>query len=141
MYTCKHYVLSELIPVTHIHIREGILWQFFDDRLLWTADQLREVYGPGQVNDYSWGGHLTLRGWRPFDCPIGAEWSGHKFGVSLDINFRDATAEEIREDIREDPEREEFKYITEIENKVSWLHVSTRNWDRATRGIRFINPY
>ena len=35
---------------------------------------------------------------------------------------------------------EDFKYITCIEDKVSWLHFDVRNWNKKEDGILVVNP-
>ena len=113
----------------------------FDDRVLWTADQLWELYGPTVVaNDWYWGGNNQYRGWRPWNCKVGANLSQHKFGRALDQKFKYATAEEVRQKIKKDPWKDEFKHIKSIENNVSWLHFDCRNWNKQRYGLLIVRP-
>ena len=53
--------------------------------------------------------------------------SAHRFGRAFDILFKNYTSEQIRDEIRNMPLREEFQFITYIEDDVSWLHIDCRN--------------
>lgn len=108
----------------------------FDDRMLWTADKLRERYGRTTINNWWWGGKNQYRGWRPFDCEVGAEISQHKFGRAGDSLFS-LPAEEIRQDILNNESDDIFKHISVIEKDVGWLHCDCRN-TRNKDGISLI---
>lgn len=142
MYIPKHFIIQELLPMAFFKEYESYgerLWYLFDDRVLWTADQLREIYGGMIVNTWHKGGKIQFRGWRPWDCKTGALMSQHKFGRALDLMPMKPTAKIIRRDILADPTRPEFKYITCIEEGTSWLHFDVRNFDRVNRGILVVN--
>ena len=138
-YIPKYLKLHEILPRDTYFILEGrhhIGWQLFDPRILWTADKLRETYGPMYVNNWFWGGNNQWGGWRPGDCPIGAEWSQHKFGRALDPKFKNASAEEVRADIKANKWPVAFQYITCIEENVPWNHISCQNYD----GLLLVTP-
>lgn len=99
------------------------LWQMLDVRILKTYDQLRRRFGKIVMNDWKWGGRNQYRGWRPFDCPIGAELSQHKFGQAGDGVFIETPICTVRSAVL----KGEFKYVTAVERDVPWLHVDTRN--------------
>lgn len=130
MYKPEHFTLQEFLPKVFYENNFGrygdMLWIIFDERLLWTYDQLRERYGRVTMNDWLWGGSNQYRGWRPLDCLIGAKISQHKFGRAGDGIFKQP-AEEIRQDILKYQKDEMFQYITVIEKDVSWLHIDCRN--------------
>jgi len=141
LYVPKYYKLYELLPKKFYEENRDkgdTLWFMFDNRLLWTADQLRIRYGKMSVNTWFWEGNSQYRGWRPWDCGIGAELSQHKFGKALDLIPHEITSEEIRQDIKKDQNQNEFKYITCIEDNISWTHLDVRNWNRTKHGILFI---
>ena len=121
------------------------LWLMFDQRMLWTQEQLRKIYGTTVMNTWWWGGNNQYRGWRPWPCldeegnPIGAELSQHKFGRAGDSKFKHYTAEEVRKDIKKDPWRYEFRFITCLEEDVSWLHQDCRAWDKQRNGLLLVN--
>ena len=138
MYKPDHFELHELLPKDFY--RENmtksfkLLWMF-DQRALWTLDQLRNRYGSLIVNDWWWHGSNQYRGWRPFDSQTGSTLSQHKFGRAFDCILKDVPSEQVRQDIKADPWRDEFKFITGIEDGVSWLHFDVRNWGKERRGL------
>lgn len=139
MYIAKHFKLYELLP-TNIYnqnkFNKSALWSIFDERILITADKIRELLNcQTYINNWYWNGNNQYRGWRPCNCEVGAQFSQHKFGRALDMNFRDYTAEQVREMILNDPWNEAFKFITRIEGGVSWLHIDCANWDKQKHGI------
>ena len=125
MYKCKKFSLKELVS-KDVYNRFGEkAWEFFDDRILMTADQLREKFGKAIINDWEWGGKFDSRGFRAPSDKDGAEFSAHRRGQALDMVFAKVTAAEIRRYILEHPQ--EFPYINALEKDVSWLHIDTRN--------------
>ena len=141
MYVPKYLKLYEVLPkefYNRMNYRGNKLWVMFNVRVLITADQLRERYGRITANDYKYGGNNQYRGWRPFNCGVGALLSQHKFARALDCIFKNCTAEEIRVDILKKPDL--FPFITCIEAGVSWLHFDVRNHDRVEKGIKIIHP-
>ena len=137
-YKPKYFILQEWLPKDfyeqNISRYGDRLWLMFDDRILWTYDRLRERYGRIIMNDWFWGGRHQYRGWRPFDCPVGAKLSQHKFGRAGDGIFLQPAAN-IRQDILYDEFDNDFQYISVIEKDVSWLHLDCRN---STNGIQLI---
>lgn len=123
----NYFSIEELVPKAlfekyqHAH---HILWGLFNRKALLSLIALRARFGSLTVNDWSWGGSNQYRGFRPGDCPIGAGLSQHKLGNAFDCNFKDHTAEEVRQYILANPE--EFPYITTLEMGVSWLHFDCR---------------
>lgn len=137
----RWFSIEELVPEDLILAYEkDILWLLFDTRLLVSADRLRDTYGAATINNWKSGGSLSLRGWRPFDSPVGARFSQHKFGRAFDMNFERATAEEIRFDMKSRPNRHCYELINCVEDKVTWLHIDTRNNVKQYQEIFFINP-
>lgn len=120
----------ELVPESYYRKFEKTPEKFlnlFDDRALKTLQALREEFGPATVNNWAVGGSNQYRGWRPFNCTVGAIHSQHKFGRAFDVNFKHTTAEQARKLILANPHR--FPHLTRIERDVSWLHfdVATTN--------------
>lgn len=135
IYIPKYFDIKELVPpVVYNNASDKFkLWWIFDDRLLKTADMLRDRYGAMYVNKWSAG--LRECGYRLPDSQTGRELSQHKYGRALDLHPMKTTAEKIREDIQAEPWAEEFKYITCIELGVTWLHIDTRNYNKEEHGI------
>lgn len=130
MYIPKSFELYELLPrdVYEATIHYGNnRFQWFDDRALISLQSLREWAGKTLVNNWYWGGNNQWGGLRPFDCPIGALYSQHKFGRAFDAKFADKTADEARHYIRSN--KAKFPYITCLEEGVGWCHLDTRNYD------------
>ncbi len=135
----RHFTLEELVPPElHAAHPARLLWGLLDPGMLWTIDALRERYGPLLCNDWARGGRFRLRGLRPHACAEGAALSDHKYGRAVDLAPLRAGAEEIRAEIRADPERETFARITVVEEDVSWLHLGFRNHDRNRHGILWV---
>ena len=131
-YKPKHFQLYELVPrEVHATVPHHILWGCWKWEVLWTADQLWEIYGgPVIINDWWWKGPHQYRGWRPQKPPIGqkwAEWTQHAWWNALDMVFKDVTAERVRHDIIYNEHPEAFQYIRCIEATVPWLHFDCRN--------------
>lgn len=143
-YKPEYFELYELLPKgiynKYAKTHETALWGLFDERILWTADQLRKRYGRMTVNTWKWGGNHQYRGYRPGNCKIGAFFSQHKYGRGLDPVPVECKAQDIRDDIKDDPYKEEFQYITCIEEfeGMSWFHMDSRNWDKKKHGILIV---
>lgn len=139
MQKCRFFQIFELVPESlHKRFDEDRLWRIFDNRMLLTIDRVRIRYNrKAYINDWYWRGIYEHRGFRRFGCPIGAKLSDHKFGRAFDMTFEGLSSEEIRVDIRGNPNIKAFEYITIVENNVSWLHISCGNWDKKKYGILF----
>ena len=146
-YIPKYFKPYELVPKATYELfkqrnEEYKIWWLFDPRTLLVSDRIRKRYGkmlantwwhPGLVDAY---GYHEFRGWRPFDCPIGAEFSQHKLGRANDLVPLQVTLEEIWHDIKDNGE--DFGFITCIEmgSKVTWLHHDERNY----KGLLIVHP-
>jgi hypothetical protein len=118
--------------------KDFVLWSLLDDRIIWTADKLRERYGRAYINNWPFGGKNQYRGFRPFDSEVGAKFSQHKFGRAIDITFDAVSADEVRADMKSAGKTGTYKYITACELNTSWLHVDCRFTDMEE--IFFFNP-
>ncbi|MBC2741600.1 MAG: peptidase M15 [Desulfosarcina sp.] len=144
MMMSKWFILQEVLPEIYfnsLYKKYGDrLWQMFDRRMIETVDNLRDIYGKMLANTWVWGGRHRYRGWRPWECLIGAKLSQHKFGRAVDLVPVDAGVNEIRRDILADAHPYQFRFITAIESDVPWLHIDCRNHDKAQFGILEIRP-
>ena len=141
MYVPDHFAPYELLPKDFYneHKHSGnLIWVCFDIGLLRSADLIRKRYGKMTANDWKWGGRNHNRGYRHFDCGMGATLSQHKFGRAVDLIPDNVTAEEIREDIKNNPNCRDFKRIMCIEDGVDWLHIDTRNWYKDVYGLKVV---
>lgn len=122
---------------------ENLWWMLFSYEIKYTANRLRKRYGSMTMNDWKWrtdSNKNQYRGYRPLDCTIGAKFSQHKVGNALDAKFKYIHVDQIRADIYLDPWHEDFKYITCVEDGVSWLHVDCRTHSKRDVGILRIKP-
>lgn len=142
--TAKELVWKELFEKYNKMNKTDRILYVFNPLVLKTGDMLRKKYGAITINNWFYGGSLQYRGLRPFGHGEGAALSAHMFGAALDCNFKDATAEEIREDMRKAgcfkpgfrsniPQGFEcFKYIHRVEcteggKPISWFHFDIFN--------------
>jgi len=126
----KFFQLTEFLPPSvfnEFKHRGSSLWLMFDDRLLRTADALRNRYGRMTYNNWGVGGPRTMSGFRPFDSETGVPLSQHKFGRAGDALPADVSPEDIRRDILATPWDEDF-------------HFDVRNHDKEEKGILLIRP-
>jgi hypothetical protein len=115
MYKCKHFAIQELVSKKTYHDRGNKSWYLFDDRILRTADLLRERYGQITINDWMWGGKNQSRGLRTPESMYYSLYSAHSHGRAIDCIFKDVTAEQVRQDILNSPDDKEFIYINSFE--------------------------
>jgi len=146
-YIPEFFSLEEFFPPEQEHLFGVVLgdvpviWMGIDDRVKWTADQLRMIYGTAIMNTWhsvrmqSRYGFHRYRGWRSRDCSVGAQFSQHKMGCAADIVFTGVEADAVRSDILANPHQEEFQFITFLEMNVSWLHFDCRPHDKLNAGI------
>ena len=147
MFKPKNFEIYELVPdyiYKQYQFKSYLLWNAFDDRMLYTLDRLRKRYGKMIMNDWYWRKKDPLanryRGWRDPKCEIGAIISQHKFWRAGDPVPMEVTAEEIRQDVLYSPFHEDFKYITCIEANVGWFHFDVRSREKEKDGILIIKP-
>ena len=147
MFKPSNFKIQELVSdiiYQKYQFKPYLLWNVFDERLLYTLDRLGKRYGKLVMNDWLWRRHDSnanrYRGWRDPSCTIGAALSQHKFGRAGDVIPVETTAEQIRQDILFSPFHQDFKFITCIEADVSWLHFDVRPRDKRKDGILIIKP-
>lgn len=146
IYKCKYFKIKELVHPYFLSVAEWILWRLFDDRVLRSADKIREKYGACTVNADG----LTDCGLREMSSKTGAAFSAHKFGRALDLHIRTIELEalkikdaakrkkwkidaynKVREELIKSPE---FNGLS-FENNIPWLHIEWTN-----REGRLFNP-
>jgi len=92
-------------------------WGLMDDRILKSADKLREKFGPLLCNMRM----LTQCGFRT----KGSITSQHRFGRAMDLHSSNHSYYNMRKYILTNPDK--FPYITFLEVDVNWLHIDCRN--------------
>ena len=126
-YRPEHFIIEELVDEKTFNDRGQKAFDLLEPKMLWTIDQLRKIYGSITINNWKWGGQFQYSGFRPKHCLTGAAYSQHRLGKAFDLKFKDHEPAKIREDIRNNPDREEFKYITCVEEDTpTWLHIDCR---------------
>lgn len=98
-----------------------------------TADQLRHKFGPTTINNWAWKGKRQYSGLRLKGEPHYRASSDHSFGNALDMVFKNARAQDVRNYIEDNPDL--FPFITFIEEgkNVNWLHISVSNVSNTFR--------
>ena len=140
MYQPNHFFTQEFVDPEIWDLRGNKSIELIDERILITADQLREQFGATTINDWCWGGDRENSGLRTTYSPYYSPTSQHTFGRAIDCLFNNVTAEAARAFILKNPSK--FPHITFIEDKVSWLHIDCRNcerisvWNPSTNTIR-----
>jgi len=131
MYKSKYFNLKELLPKDLYNLREDIGWILFDDRILKSADFIREKYGVCTIN----GNGLNDCGFR--QKPVQANWSSHLFGRALDLHISKIEKQNLSKDDKikaYDKIRDELFNLPEFANirfeySISWLHIDCANSD------------
>ena len=131
MYKCEHFKLEELVGQGMFEAYGDRCWWLLDDRLLRMADELRFVFGEMYINTWALPGaqkKVGLRTQSGLRTPADSTYSilsQHAHGRAFDAVFKEFDAGYVRRSILENPVR--FKFITELELDVDWLHFGTRN--------------
>ena len=127
-----HFRIEELVPKEVFDlIKEDVLWELFDERLLETIDTLKEKFPEGSmtINNWLWGGNRDQSGLRTKNSKFYSPTSQHSIGKAIDCVFSDYKTEEVRQYVINNPKK--FPYIKGIEKDVSWCHFDVRDSDRV----------
>jgi hypothetical protein len=147
MYNPKYFAAYELLPEQNYAELAQHIPHIFDDRILRLADFIREeIARPAYINTWAISkakevfGYLQYAGYRPFDCPDGADMSQHKFGRALDIKFMYLSDLPYRRRVEEynairdwlTTNQENFPVLRDclrcLEYDIDWLHIDCRNY-------------
>lgn len=138
----KYYTVQEFVPPDIYKQFGEVAWQFIDPRLVSLANYVREFFGkPVIINNWSTGGTLTLRGFRPPSTTIGGTLSQHKFGRAFDMNVVGVTPQQAYKAILDNPKSFMEKGLTTMENiefTSTWNHLDIRYTGRSE--IVIVNP-
>ncbi len=127
----KYFEIHEFVPPEVYAERKEKSIELIDSRILFMADLLREQFGPATINNWYWGGNREWSGLRTSDSPYYSKYSQHTFGRAVDMLFKNAVAETVRQRILEMPGM--YIGINAIEMGVSWVHIDCRNCNRIMR--------
>lgn len=133
----KYFDLREVVRQA-VYVRYGQqAWQFFDPRLLAVVVWVREGTGWRLVcNNWTKGGKFDERGFRDNLSPLvlaktlkGILYaSAHERGMAIDLSSPDATAEQIRQWIRDNIDECPFPIRLEKgESAPTWCHIDVCN--------------
>lgn len=131
MIKSSYFKIQDLVHPDIHKARGERAWELIRQDAIVSLDALWQKFGPFVVN--TWNdktksakyGVRKSSGLRPFNDGTGALYSMHKFGGAFDCLFEKITAEEVRKYVLAN--KDEFPYITAIENNVSWFHFDVRN--------------
>ena len=137
-YKCTNFELYELVDKDTLLTLGERAWMLFDPLLLGTLDRIRGRYGkPITINNWHSMGPFQFRGFRPSSCIEGAKLSSHRRGQAVDFDVQGMSADEVRADIKANPDHMDFMMITQVELNVNWVHISTAN---VPNRIQWITP-
>jgi len=139
MYKPKYFCIEELVPPDVFGQRGEKAWELLDERILKAADLLREEFGSITVNNWGWGGDFAESGLRIPNCTYYHTFSQHSYGRALDLKFRHAEPEDVRQYILMN-EHEDFNgMIGGMElGTPTWVHIDCRT--RLYGKIKVFNP-
>ncbi len=139
----RHFSLKELVP-KHVYDKWGEkAWMFLDFRALKTLEWLRDELGQCTVNNWAWGGEYSQSGLRTHEFymqggnelrpeyiakeMIADSFSQHKYGRAFDCKFKNHTADEVRQFIKDKWRIYGYEWPVTLEEDVSWVHFDTRH--------------
>ena len=123
----RYFKVHEFVP-KELYAKYGDgSWRFVDARLIATMDVIKKRFSKGtiEINNYMFGGSREWSGIRNPKSSWFSEYSMHTFGNALDFIASDYTAEEIRNDIIENPNI--YPHVKGLELGKSWVHLDVRN--------------
>jgi hypothetical protein len=125
----KYFKVEELVNPTIFKQFGSKSIMFIDDRIITAIEIIREeINTPIIINNWHNNGEFENSGLRAFNCPIGAEFSQHKFGRAMDLKQRKYSAEQLRQIIKELAKNKLKGLVTGIELKTdTWVHIDCRN--------------
>ena len=127
--TSKYFVIQELVSEAIYNKRGEKAWELLNPKLIKTMDTIKERFplGTMTINNWKWGGTRDESGLRTAESGYYSPTSQHSLGNAIDAVFNAYTAEEVRQDIINNPSS--YPYVKGIETDISWLHVDVRNRD------------
>jgi len=125
----KYFKIQELVSEAIYNKRGEKAWELLNPKILKTIDTIKERFplGTMTINNWKWGGTRDESGLRTAESSYYSPTSQHSLGNAIDAVFSKYTAEEVRQDIINNPSS--YPYVKGIETDISWLHVDCRNRD------------
>lgn len=138
----KHFKLESFIPPDLIKVFGQNSVEFLDPVLISLADFVCDFFRANvTINNWSSGGNLSLRGFRPPDTTTGAKYSQHKFGRAMDINVEGKTPVEVYDIILANEKQFMNAGLTVMEDSrfcPTWTHIDIRY--TGNDFIRIVKP-
>lgn len=119
--------IEELVSKTVFDKRGEKAWELINPLLIETIDTIKSRFPEGSmsINTWLWNGNRNESGLRTADSSYYSPTSQHSLGNAVDSIFSKYTAEEVRQDIINNPDI--YPHVKGIELEISWLHVDVRN--------------
>lgn len=139
-----YFDLQELVCPEVFHKYGQVAWTFFDAKLFAVILSLRQrLNKPIYVNNWQINGSHTQSGFRCIQCEIVKQAiaenrlyvSAHMTGQALDFSVEGLIAQEVRDYIIKN--KNIWPYPIRLEDKVSWVHLDTRNDGSENKVILF----
>lgn len=131
MKVSNNFIIQEFITKDIHELKYPSTW-FIDDRIIKIAQFMRDRFNSSMfINTWHTGSkkQYNYRGYRSFDCEVGANYSQHKFGRAFDHNFIEYSPIEIYKDIIENEQLYYDQGVRAIENidlTPTWIHIDIR---------------
>jgi hypothetical protein len=126
-YVPLHFRVEEFVDPETFKNRGNRSLALIDWRMLWTADHLREYFDkPITINNWIFGGNREWSGIRNPKSTYYSVTSQHTMGRALDMLIDGIDADDVRNEIINNPDEPSFKYITTLETDISWVHLDCR---------------
>lgn len=122
-----HFRIAELVSRAVLtRWGKSSLW-FIDPRVIQYLEFMRHRFGVTYLNNWIDGGNLDSRGFRAPSDTDGSSMSQHRFGRATDTTYKNATPQEVRQDIMYNWKELYLPLgITTVEADVNWVHADMR---------------
>lgn len=132
LYKPEFFELEEFVSAPVFDRFGQSAWWFIDVRIVWTADAIRHYFDRAvKINSWKWGGPFQFRGFRPYQSADWKPWSQHSFGRAIDFDVQGMDAQAVRSEVLAHQKDPHFRFITAIEDDVSWVHVDCRDTGKS----------
>lgn len=127
----SYFKLEELVSKEVFLSRGSSSLELFDENAIRTLIELRQLFGVSiTINNWSWRGQFSFRGYRPWSYFTKQSFSQHSMGRAFDFDVKGLSADEAREKIYKWKKEGKLQYLTGVETGVSWVHIDCRICDR-----------
>lgn len=131
VYKSKYFKVEEFVPPEMIEKKGSQkCWEYLDENLLKTFDQLKEDFPKGtiSINTWLWGGDRIDSGIRLPSSKYYNPYSMHSWGKAGDALFSEYPSNEVREYIMANPSK--YPHVKGLELGTSWVHLDVRRREK-----------